>query len=319
MGRMMQMNTYLIFSLGLLLSCSTVKKSSETATDAQLLRDVEILSSDAYQGRKTGTKGAEMTRAYLKERFKAIGLASFAPSPEFEQPFLFSTDNETNLKGTNIIGYIPGKTDQVIVISAHYDHLGIIKNEIYNGADDNASGVAALLKFATYYKEHKPKHTLIFAAFDAEEMGLRGAKAFVAAPPVNLDKIQININMDMISRNDKGELYASGTFKYPQLKNYFYTTNPNLKVLFGHDDPKLGMGDWTNQSDHAAFNEKDIPFIYFGVEDHKDYHKATDDYQNINKTFFTDASNAILEIINNIDKERDIQQLFHEKQQMKRQ
>lgn len=314
------MNTYLLLSLALLLSCSSVKNKTVNATETeqQLLSDVEILSSDAYEGRKTGTRGAEMARNYLEKRFKAIGLKSFVQLKGYEQDFSFNTSKGI-IQGKNMIGFIPGKSDKVIVISAHYDHIGIIRNEIHNGADDNASGVAALLKFATYYQTHKPNHTLIFAAFDAEEMGLQGAKAFVANPPVNLDQITMNINMDMISHNNKGELYACGTFKYPQLKNYFYTTNPNLKVLLGHDDPALGKDDWTRQSDHSAFNDKNIPFIYFGVEDHKDYHKASDDYQNINKTFFTDASNAILEIINNIDKERDIQQLFHEKQRMKKQ
>ena len=106
--------------------------------------------------------------------------------------------------------------------------------------------------------------------------------------------------MDMISHNDKGELYAVGTFKYPELKPFFVTTNPNIKVLFDHDDPKLGRDYWTNQSDQGAFNAKNIPFSYFGVEDHKDYHKATDEFQNINKTFFVDAANAIQEIIVNL-------------------
>jgi Zn-dependent M28 family amino/carboxypeptidase len=318
MFKLIHMNTYLLFSLALLLSCSTVKNTAGTAKDQQLLSDVEILSSDAYMGRKTGTKGAEMARTYLNNRFKAIGLKSFPELQGYEQSFSFETSSGA-IAGKNMIGFIQGKSDQVMVISAHYDHIGVIKDEIYNGADDNASGVAALLKFAAYYQQHPPNHTLVFAAFDAEEMGLQGSKAFVAQPPVSLDKIKLNINMDMISHNDKGELYACGTFKYPTLKNYFYTTNPDLKVLFGHDDPKLGKDDWTDQSDQASFNNKNIPFIYFGVEDHKDYHKASDEYQNINKKFFIDASNAILEIINNLDKERDIQQLFHENQRMKKQ
>jgi len=89
--------------------------------------------------------------------------------------------------------------------------------------------------------------------------------------------------------------------------------------LLGHDDPKMGQDDWTNQSDQGAFNAKNIPFIYFGVEDHKDYHKATDEYQNINKTFFVDAANAIQEVILNIDKQRDIQAIFRETLQMKKQ
>ena len=312
------MNTYLLVTLGLLLSCSSVKQAPPVSADNQLLSDVEILSSDAYEGRKTGTKGGEMARTYLNKRFTEIGLKSFPVLERYEQPFSFETSKGV-VKGKNMIGYIEGKSEQVIVISAHYDHIGVINNEVYNGADDNASGVAALLKFAAYYSKHQPNHTLIFAAFDAEEMGLRGAKAFVAKPPVNIDRIKLNINMDMISHNDKNELYASGTSKYPTLKDYFYSSNPNPKILFGHDDPESGHNDWTNQSDHSAFNDKNIPFIYFGVEDHKDYHQATDEYKNINKKFFNDAANAIMEIIINIDKERDAQQLFHEKLKMKRQ
>lgn len=309
----------LLLSLSVLLSCSSVKNTSTAQTDHQLLKDVETLSADAYEGRKTGTKGAEMTRTYLAGRFKDLNLKPIPQLSGYEQPFSFTARNGETVYGKNMLAYIPGKTDQVIVISAHYDHIGIIKGEVYNGADDNASGIAALLKYAAYYQKHKPNHTLIIAAFDAEEMGLRGSRAFVEKPPVPLEKIRININMDMISHNDKGELYACGTFKYPELKKYFVTTNPNLKVLFGHDDPKTGHEDWTNQSDQGSFNAKDIPFIYFGVEDHKDYHKATDEYQNINKTFFVDAANAIQEIINNIDQERDIQKIFRENLQMKKQ
>jgi hypothetical protein len=318
MFRICQMNTYFLLSLGLLLSCSSVKQPNGITADTQLLSDVEILSSDSYEGRKTDTKGAEMAREFINKRFTSIGLQPFQQLQGYGQAFSFETSKGA-VRGKNMIGYIEGRSDEIIVISAHYDHIGIINQQIYNGADDNASGVAALLKFAAYFKQHKPQHTLIFAAFDAEEMGLQGAKAFVASPPISLDKIKLNINMDMISHNDKGELYACGTFKYPGLKKYFYTSNPDLKVLFGHDDPKSGHDDWSNQSDHSAFNDKQIPFIYFGVEDHKDYHKASDEYKNINKTFFTDAANSILEIIINIDKERDSQQLFHEKMKMKKQ
>lgn len=315
------MNKLLLIPLAFVLSCGTVKTTQNTTQGSeQLLKDVEILASDAYEGRKTGTKGAEMARTYLTGRLKEIGLQPYPGKKNYEQSFEVKGRNgAAAIEGKNLIAYIPGKTDNVIVISAHYDHVGIIKNEIYNGADDNASGAAALLQFAKYFAKNKPNNTLIFALFDAEEMGLQGAKAFVANPPVALDKIKLNINMDMISHNDKQELYAVGTFKYPQLKPFLVTTNPNLKLLLGHDDPKLGSDDWTNQSDQGAFNAKNIPFIYFGVEDHKDYHKATDEYQHINKTFFVDAANAIQEVIINIDKQRDIQAIFRESLQMKKQ
>ena len=314
------MKRIFLIPLALLMSCGSVKTTSTAPTSEQLLKDVETLSSDAYEGRKTGTKGGEMARTYLTGRLKEIGLKPYPGKTSYEQAFEIKGRNgAAAIQGKNLIAYIPGKTENVIVISAHYDHIGVIKDEVYNGADDNASGVAGLLQFAKYFAKNKPNNTLIFAIFDAEEMGLQGAKAFVANPPVALDKIKLNINMDMISHNDKGELYAVGTFKYPTLKPYFTITNPNIKVLFGHDDPKLGRDDWTNQSDQGAFNAKNIPFIYFGVEDHKDYHKATDEFKNINKTFFVDAANAIQEIIINIDKQRDIQAIFRETLQMKKQ
>lgn len=308
------MKSILLFSLTLVLSCTTVKKT-DVQPGSQLLHDVEVLSSDAFEGRKTGTKGAELARAYLLKRFEESGIKTFAGMQNYQQDFSFNTSGN-NVNGKNLIGYIQGNTDSVIVISAHYDHIGIINGEIYNGADDNASGVAALLKIASYFNLEKPAHTLIFAAFDAEEMGLQGAKAFVANPPVALSKIKLNVNMDMISHNDKNELYACGTFKYPELKKYFFVTSPTIKVLFGHDDPKLGQGDWTNQSDQGAFNDKNIPFLYFGVEDHKDYHKATDEFKNINSAFFTDAAQSILEIVTNIDKKRDSKRMLDERKRM---
>ncbi|MES2418104.1 MAG: M28 family peptidase [Bacteroidota bacterium] len=316
------MKRIFLIPLALLLSCGAAKTTGgtqATAVSTQLLKDVETLSLDSYEGRKTGTKGAEMARTYLTGRLKEIGLKPYPGTSGYEQKFETKSRNGATVEGINLISYIPGKTSNIIVISAHYDHVGVIKNEVYNGADDNASGVAGLLQFAKYFSKNKPNNTLIFAIFDAEEMGLLGAKAFVAKPPVGLERIKLNINMDMISHNDKGELYAAGTFKYPQLKPYFITTNPKLKLLLGHDDPKLGHDDWTNQSDQGAFNAKNIPFIYFGVEDHKDYHKASDEFQNINKAFFIDAANAIQEVIVNIDKNRSIQSIFDEKLQMKKQ
>lgn len=315
------MNRIFLIPLALMLSCGSVKtQQPESKISEQLLKDVETLASDKFEGRKVGTKGGELARTYLIGRLKEIGVQPYPGQTSYEQAFEFKGRNSsTPVVGKNLIAYIPGKSDNVIVISAHYDHVGIIKDEIYNGADDNASGVAALLQYAAYFSKNKPNNSLIFAIFDAEESGLQGAKAFVAKPPVALQKIKLNINMDMISHNDKQELYAAGTFKYPQLKGYLVSTNPNLKLMLGHDDPKLGQDDWTNQSDQGAFNAKNIPFIYFGVEDHKDYHKATDEFQNINKTFFIDAANVIQEVIVNIDKKRDIQAIFRENLQMKKQ
>lgn len=310
-----------IIPLALMLSCcSSVKNQSATGSgklDTQLLTDVETLSSDAYQGRKTATKGAEMALAYIIERFQKLGLKSYPQHVNYAQEFTFNSRSGAKVNGTNVIGYIPGKGTNVIVVSAHYDHLGTVKDEVFNGADDNASGTAGLMKIAAYFAKNKPNNTIIFAAFDAEEMGLQGAKAFVGNPPVPINTIAINLNMDMISHSDKGELFVCGTFKYPNLKKYVDTTRKDVKVIFGHDDPKLGHDDWTNQSDQGAFNAKEIPFLYFGVEDHKDYHKATDEYPTITKQFFSDAANAILDVVKSIDRQTGFQQSLKDKMIMK--
>lgn len=311
------MKKILIIPFALLFSCTGLKDpKTGQKLDSQLLKDVKELSSDAYQGRKTGTKGAAMARTFIINRFDALGLKSYPQNVHYAQDFTFKTEN-ANTNGTNIIGYIPGKTSNAIVISAHYDHLGTVDGKIYNGADDNASGTAALLKIAAHFAKNKPNNTLIFAAFDAEEMGLQGAKAFVANPPVEINYIFLNINMDMISRSDKNELYVCGTMKYPELKKYVDTTQQKIKLLFGHDDPKLGREDWTNQSDQGAFNTKDIPFLYFGVEDHVDYHQPSDKFEKINQTFYHNAANQILNVVKKVDQQTGLQLLLKNKMIMK--
>lgn len=314
------MKIYILLPLVLLFSCRSVKNFNANAQNApQLLKDVKELSSDTYQGRKTGTKGAELAKNYIKKRFKSVGLKAFPTLPNYEQEFNLTDKTGKSLIGKNVVGYIPGKRDDVIVISGHYDHLGVIDNQIYNGADDNASGIACLFKIAAFYAKVKPNYTLVFVAFDAGEQGWKGSAAFVEKPPVTLSQIKLNINLDMISHNDKGQLFASGTYQHPELRNYIVHSNPELRILFGHDNPKQKVDDWTYQSDQGAFAALNIPFIYFGVEDHKDYHKPTDKFENINQQFFINAANAILEIVDNIDKQSALKATFREKLQMKKQ
>lgn len=313
------MRTYLLLPLALMCGCQTVKNSNANVHhEQQLLNDVKELSSDRYQGRKTGTQGSVLARDYIKKRFKEIGLLPYQRNPLYEQGFDFMDDDGKSLTGRNVVGYIKGKSDKAMVISAHYDHLGVFDQAIYNGADDNASGVAGMLKIAAHYAKVKPHHTLIFVAFDAGEQNWRGSKAFVNEPPVPLSSIVLNVNLDMISQNEKQELFAAGTYKHPELKNYIIQSNPNLRVLFGHDNPKQKVDDWTDQSDQGAFDDVNIPWIYFGVEDHKDYHRPTDKFENIQQQFFKDAANAILEIVDNIDQQKNLQSIFREKLQMKK-
>ncbi|ALJ05754.1 peptidase M20 [Pseudalgibacter alginicilyticus] len=266
-----------------------------------LLNHLKILSSDDFEGRRTGTQGALKTRNYIVKQFQSLDILPLTNN--YEQAFAFINEAKT-YKGVNVLGLVKGTTfpNKYLVISAHYDHEGIIKGEIYNGADDNASGLSALFSFAEYFKNHPPKHSVILAAFDAEELGLRGSKYFVDHPIVPLKNIILNINMDMISRSDKNELYAVGTrFNMTLRKIVLNTETPeNLKLLTGHDGADI-KENWVYASDHASFHKKDIPFLYFGVEDHKDYHQPSDDYENIHPEFYTGAVKTIILVFQKID------------------
>ena len=270
-----------------------------------LLNDVQTLSSDSFEGRKTGSAGNFKAADYITNRFDKIGLKSY--NENYKHPFIIRNRRNEQIKGINLIGYIKGKSEKVIIISAHYDHVGINNSEIFNGADDNASGVATILASAKYFSENKPKNTLLFIAFDAEEIGLQGAYSFLNNPPLSKELIKLNINLDMVSHNDKSELYAAGTFKTPAIKDIIQHADhqTGISIKFGHDQPDMGKDDWTMQSDHGPFAKENIPFLYFGVEDHVDYHKPSDDFENINPNFFYSASTAILKSIISLDKNLD--------------
>ena len=204
----------------------------------------------------------------------------------------------------NIIGFIPGQqSGTIIVITAHFDHLGKKEGRIYNGADDNASGTAGLLALAAYFSRNKPFCSILFAALDAEEMGLQGARALVRDFPFPLEEVLLNVNMDMISRSDKREIFAAGTGHYPQFRKTLEKSaeDAEIQLRFGHDEPGTGRDDWTNASDHAAFHEKGVPFIYFGVEDHKDYHQTTDIYENVDHEFYYQAVKLIIRSVRDLD------------------
>ena len=267
-------------------------RPSKLFDSTQLLKDLQTLSADDMQGRQVGTPGGGKARAYVVQRFTDSGLAPFGNS--FEVPFTFAAGRAAGAperKGVNVVGQIRGgvKPDRVIVISAHYDHIGVRNGEVFNGADDNASGTAALFSLAQYFNENRPSATLIFVAFDAEEAGLRGARAFVASPPVPKESIILNLNMDMIGRDPDDKLFVVGTFVEPFLKPYIAkiaaAAPAPMKLLIGHDTPGE-KEDWTGDSDHKAFMDAKIPALYFGVEDFGQHHKATDDYATMSHDFY---------------------------------
>jgi hypothetical protein len=182
----------------------------------QLMRDIGVLAHDSMEGRLVGTPGSERAQRFLVRRFAEVGLQQLGGT--YSHSFTFDRQGQ-QVRGVNIVGQVRGTAlpERYIVVTAHYDHLGVRNGEIYVGADDNASGTAGLLALADYFNRNRPRHSIIFAALDAEEGGLRGARAFVATPPVARQAIVLNVNMDMVGRNDRNELYVAGTRHYPQL------------------------------------------------------------------------------------------------------
>lgn len=278
--------------IGVLLAAAVAGQAfAQAKPDPQLataLETVRALSADDMRGRFPGTPESERARAHIAGRLRAAGAKPFGAS--FEQPFRW-TAKAGERSGVNLVGYIEGadKTGPVLVITAHYDHIGVQNGEIYNGADDNASGVAGLLAIADSFAKTPPKHTVVFAALDAEEQGMQGAKAFVAAPPVPLARVALAMNMDMISVSRVNELYAAGGHHRPWLAKRLQAvaSKAPLSLKLGHDSPADGpQNDWTFQSDHGAFHTAKVPWVYFGVEDHPAYHKPTDDFANVPQAFF---------------------------------
>lgn len=296
---------HLLLSIVVLLfvSCSSDQEVAEPAPSLdteQLIEDLRIISSDSTEGRRASTEGNKIARNYLLQRFEEEGAEPFQGS--YTHEFTFSNRDGENITGVNVIGQITGESDSVIVITAHYDHIGMRDSLIFNGADDDASGTAALLAYIDYFDDVKPTHTLVFAAFDAEEMGLQGARALVQ-DSIFLDKVKMNINLDMIAQNDENTIYAVGTYHYPELKSVIDSTDKaGVNVLYGHDDPNGELDDWTYASDHGPFHQQGIPFIYFGVADHEHYHQHTDDFETIPQEFYKRSVQMILNVILEFDK-----------------
>jgi Zn-dependent M28 family amino/carboxypeptidase len=317
----MKIKLFFVVSFLILLGSCSKPKPIEINSE-EILEDVKTLSNDSLEGRAFSKTGNYKAQKFIEEKFRKIGLQTIAQNgylQEFDYNFQgkkrqkifpiknpkanFSNVSDTIATGGNIIGMLKGQINKTIVITAHYDHLGIIDGRIYNGADDNASGTAALFAIAEYFKTRPTRHNLIIAAVDAEEIGSLGAEYFLNNYS-DKNNISLNINLDMISHSDYDpELFACGLFHYPELRRPLERAkSEKIVLLFGHDDPEnKEQSDWTFTSDHRVFHREKIPFIYFGVEDHKDYHRHTDNFATINTDFYIEAIKTIIRSIENFD------------------
>ena len=263
----------------------------------QVIRDLEFMASDVCEGRLPGSAGHATAVERIVAKMRSAGVDSL-------DNLLTTTFLATaNPRGINIAGWVKGALypDKFIVVTAHYDHLGKNANgQIYYGADDNASSVACLLALAAYFKNNPHPYSILFVVLDKEETGLEGAYNFVQYLQTTnrLASVKLNVNLDMIARSDRNEIFACGIKKNPSFKYVIdeVQSKVNVKLLMGHDEGSRG-NDWTNASDHSAFNQKGIPFLYIGVEDHADYHQTTDTYQKINYSSYIENCNMVALII----------------------
>ena len=281
---------------------NTINRSSAEAT-------INFLASDELQGREAGFHGSRVTSEYIVSLLQWMGVSPLADS--YFQPFdayrkerqkkgrlevhpdsIAKLKQEVHQKLTmrNVLGMIPGKnTKEYVIVGAHFDHLGIDPaldgDQIYNGADDNASGVSAVLQIARAFlaSGQQPERNVIFAIWDGEEKGLLGSKYFVQTCPF-LSQIKGYLNFDMIGRNNKPQ--------QPKQVVYFYTA---AHSVFGdwlkEDIRKYGLQlepdyrAWENPiggSDNGSFAKVGIPIIWYHTDGHPDYHQPSDHADRLN-------------------------------------
>ena len=206
----------------------------------------------------------------------------------------FSTSVSTLKTAENVISYIPGRTDETIVMSAHYDHIGYDQGEVCNGADDDGSGTVSLMSianaFQTAYNEgHKPERNIVFLMVSGEEKGLFGSQFYSENPIFKLEKTITNLNIDMIGRQDtiqkdNNYIYLIGSDRISKdLHNINEQINEqyiNFRLDYTYnaiDDPNQ----FYYRSDHYNFAKNNIPVIFYFGGLHEDYHKPTDEVDKI--------------------------------------
>lgn len=265
-----------------------------------LMADLRALASPEMEGRRVGTPGGRRARAFILARFDELSLDPVGGSHVhlFRLSGMRASDE---VEGANLLGMTPGTRypDRLVLVGAHYDHVGIRGGVVYPGADDNASGVAAMLAIAGWFARHPPERTVVFIAFDGEEQGLAGSRRLAFEPPFALDRVEALVNIDMVGRGDDNTLVVAGTRYTQALQNVVAPAAKGraLTVHFGHDGGNPREQDWTHQSDHGPFHDAGVPFLYFGVRDHADYHRPTDTADRIRAAFFVEAVEVVLDVV----------------------
>ena len=284
---------------------------------AAIDRDIMYLASDALEGRAPGTAGNDSAAAYIARLYASLKLEQapmkktearpacptefvegFWCAPPYMQRFFAKSVAAAHaglssaLPTQNVVAVIAGSDralrDEYVVVGAHFDHLGRTAfnamdpeagTAIRHGADDNASGTAAVMELARLFATHPTKRSILLVNFSGEELGVLGSAFFVSNPPVALDRLQIMLNFDLIGRLRDDKLIVYGVATATELKPLV----DSLNAAVGHFTLNA-VGDGYGPSDHASFYGAGVPVLHYFTDVHEDYHRATDVASKINIT-----------------------------------
>ena len=268
----------------------------------QVKKHLYTLASDEMQGRRTGTEGIEKAAQYIEGEFKRIGLKTYADLTSYRQTFTF-TSRRTNesITGSNIIGVLEGKgkKDEMVVVSAHYDHLGMKKEGegdlIFNGANDDATGVTGVLALAEYFaKKGDNERTIVFIAFTAEEMGLIGSNHF--GKGIDASKFVAGINLEMIGKEPASGPKTAWLTGFER-SDFGKIIQKNLEgtgyKLFPDPYARFGL---FFRSDNASLARLGVPAHTFSttqIDKDKDYHQVSDEAETLDVEVITETIKAV--------------------------
>ena len=270
--------------------------------DSNMVRKhLYTLAADNMEGRQSGTPGIEKAAVYIEDEFKKIGLSTFGDLDSYRQTFTFKNrKSKDDIISSNIIGVLEGKSkkDEYVIISAHYDHLGMKKSGegdlIYNGANDDASGVTGVLALAAYFKKVGHERTIVFAAFTAEEMGLIGSTYF--GKEIDAAKFVAGINLEMIGKTPSFGANTAWLTGFER-SDFGKIIQKNLKgsgyQLF--PDPYKNFNLFF-RSDNASLARLGVPSHTFSttpIDKDPDYHQVSDEAETLNITVITQTIQAV--------------------------
>ena len=303
---MKKIGLLLLVFIGMISCKNEIKNTTETTSviidSSQVRKHLYTLASDEMQGRRAGTVGIERAAQYIETEFKRLGLKTYDTLSSFRQTFTFKNRRtQEEIVSSNIIGVLEGKSkkEELVIISAHYDHLGIrakerVLDSIYNGANDDASGVTGILALAEHFKKVGNERTLVFAAFTAEEMGLIGSTHF--GKGIEASKFVAGINLEMIGKTPSFGPNTAWLTGFER-SDFGKIIQKNLVgtgyQLFPDPYKKFNL---FFRSDNASLARLGVPSHTFSttpIDVDEDYHQVSDEVETLDIAVITQTIQAV--------------------------